>query len=418
MRVAFLVGDIAGISGGSNVIIEHAHALERSGHAVEILTAQPVDPLALGWNPKARSLRYVPTGQAEGRFDFALATWWPTYFELHRVDARVYGYLNQSLESRFHDEPHYKLLNRLTYALPVLFITEAQWLVELIGRLQPDAPVKLVRNGLSREFFPCAEQPLPPAPDGRLRVLVEGPFGVRFKGVSEAFALLDRASASLPLDVGWLTSDAKDEEPEVGGRSVRVHTRVPLAEVHRVFAQYDLLLKLSRVEGMFGPPLEMFSQGGTAITSAVTGHEEYIVHGKNALVVPTYAEAKVADYLRALSTDPALLRRLKTHALETARAYPGWQETGAQLVRTLEDLRELSNAHLRPALAAVAASRGQWLEAVWKKVAPPPQPYIGPGEMALLERYRKLKASAPGRAVKALVPSGLKRRVRALLVKS
>ena len=35
---------------------------------------------------------------------------------------------------------------------------------------------------------------------------------------------------------------------------------------------------------MFGPPLEGFHQGATCVTTEVTGHEEYVEHGYNALV--------------------------------------------------------------------------------------------------------------------------------------
>jgi hypothetical protein len=51
-----------------------------------------------------------------------------------------------------------------------------------------------------------------------------------------------------------------------------------------VYRSCDDILKLSLVESMFGPPLEMFHCGGTAIVYNVTGHDEYIVHGRNALV--------------------------------------------------------------------------------------------------------------------------------------
>ena len=51
-----------------------------------------------------------------------------------------------------------------------------------------------------------------------------------------------------------------------------------------IYRSCDVIVKLSYVEGMFGPPLEMFHCGGTSIVYDVTGHDEYIVHGKNGLV--------------------------------------------------------------------------------------------------------------------------------------
>ena len=85
------------------------------------------------WHPRLPELRLRSfTEAARERFDFAFATWWLTWFDLWRLDSAVYGYLNQSLESRFHAEPHLKHLNRITYSLPLLFVTEARWLAEFI----------------------------------------------------------------------------------------------------------------------------------------------------------------------------------------------------------------------------------------------------------------------------------------------
>ena len=65
----------------------------------------------------------------------------------------------------------------------------------------------------------------------------------------------------------------------------RVFSRVPILETPRVYRSCDVLVKLSYIEGMFGPPLEMFHCGGTAIVYRVTGHEQYIRHDDNSLVV-------------------------------------------------------------------------------------------------------------------------------------
>ena len=337
------------------------------------------------------------------------------------MDARVYGYLNQSLESRFHAELHHKLLNRQTYALPLLFLTEARWLVEFIQTVQPQGRVLYVQNGLSREHFPRARAPAERT--GPLRVLVEGPWGVGFKGVPETFEVLQAARAEgVVFDTGWLTSSSGGVRPQVGGQRVEPIERLPIQHVHQVLRQYDVLLKLSRVEGMFGPPLEMFSQGGTAITYTVTGSDEYMVHGHNSLLVEPHNRRQIIQYLRLLSTQPAYLAHLRHNALDTARAFPDWDASTHQFLAGLERVRAegWNNAHLRPALAALASMRGSWLEDVrhYEDTLTLYRPYIGPGEQTLLERYRRLKGSRPVRALKALVPTGLKRSLRARLTGS
>ena len=71
------------------------------------------------------------------------------------------------------------------------------------------------------------------------------------------------------------------------------------------------MLKLSRVEGMFGPPLEGFHMGATCVVTAVTGHEEYVEHGVNGLVVDWDDPRGTARALDLLARDRALLHCLR-----------------------------------------------------------------------------------------------------------
>lgn len=411
MRIAFLVGDIVTISGGSNVILEHADGLQALGH--EVWLVPPVLPEeGVGtWHPKLEKLHVAPIAATKGvHFDFVFATWWLTWFDLHQIDADVYGYFNQSYESRFHPERHYKLQNRATYSVPILFVTEAHWLERFIQTLQPGAEVAYVPNGLSREYFPVKHEP--PHRTGPLRVLVEGPWGVPFKGVPAAFAALEQASKSMDLEVGWLTSNSANARPLVGGKPVRVREKLPIDRVADVLRQHDVMLKLSTVEGMFGPPLEMFSQAGTAITAPVSGDDEYIVHGQNALVVSSFGQSEaIVRSLKLLSENPDFLLQLRWKALKTAQAWPDWPTATRRFADALENLKVqgYNNAHLRAALSGVSAMRGHWLDDVWAHEAERRQvPHFGHGEQLLMARYRKLKSAAAMSLLKKATPPALK----------
>ena len=88
----------------------------------------------------------------------------------------------------------------------------------------------------------------------------------------------------------------------------------------REYADSDVVLKLSRVEGMFGPPLEGFHMGATCVTTPVTGHDEFIEHGFNGLVVDWDDPRGTARMLDLLARDRRLLHYLRTNAWLTARA--------------------------------------------------------------------------------------------------
>jgi len=104
----------------------------------------------------------------------------------------------------------------------------------------------------------------------------------------------------------------------------KVFSKVSIFDTPLIYRSCDVIVKLSYVEGMFGPPLEMFHCGGTAIVYDVTGYDEYISHNNNALVVKTGDEAQVIKFINKLKEDSELLHRLKIGALETAKQWDNW----------------------------------------------------------------------------------------------
>jgi glycosyltransferase involved in cell wall biosynthesis len=77
---------------------------------------------------------------------------------------------------------------------------------------------------------------------------------------------------------------------------------------------------------MFGPPLEMFHCGGTAIVYNVTGHDEYIADRRNGVVIPRDDEERVIRTINKLRDDCAFLESLKQGARETGESWPDWPE--------------------------------------------------------------------------------------------
>ncbi|HEY6887659.1 MAG TPA: glycosyltransferase, partial [Solirubrobacter sp.] len=104
------------------------------------------------------------------------------------------------------------------------------------------------------------------------------------------------------------------------------------------YGQADVVLKLSRVEGMFGPPLEGFHMGATCVVSAVTGHDEYVEHGENGLVVEWDDVRGTSRALDLLARDRMLLHRLRWGALATARGWPSWDQQSTVMTTTLHEV--------------------------------------------------------------------------------
>jgi len=328
LKIAFLLGS-PDISGGTNVIYEHASRLQKMGHEVCLLTETVIEPDRCAWHPEAALLGWNTLDAAgDTLFDIVIATWWQSVFHLCRLRSCNYAYFVQSIESRFfpaRDEGRCELRDidifadwcENTYRYPLTVITEASWIQNYIAE-RFNRQAYLAVNGIRKEVFsadgPCCAERV----SGRLRVLVEGPLAVFYKNVEKTIDLCSRAGAD---EIWLLTSSDIAEYPGV----TRCFSRVPIHSTADIYRSCDVLVKLSHVEGMFGPPLEMFHCGGTAIVYEVTGHEEYIVHGSNAIVVPKDDEDQVIDWLQRLKEDSSLLAKLKHGALETAASWPDWE---------------------------------------------------------------------------------------------
>lgn len=332
MKLVFLVGSI-GIGGGNYVVLQHAVHAAAVGHDVCIAVLKHVSSEEMCWHPGIAQLKIEHIDELQGqRFDVAIATWWRTSLELHKLDSKQYAYFVQSIESRFFD-PSQTAMRRLvdgTYRLGLPGITEATWIRRYLHQ-QYGSAYLLARNGIRKASYTELGATRAPRIPGKLRVLVEGPFGALIKNTARTVRLAARSRAS---ETWLLTSSDVTWYPRVD----RVFSRVPISQVAEVYRSCDVLVKLSFVEGMFGPPLEMFHCGGTAVVYDVSGHDEYIVHGRNALVATMHDEAAVLSHLNRLCDDPQLLAQLKEGARVTAATWPDWSEASALFFVHLEAL--------------------------------------------------------------------------------
>lgn len=346
LKIAFLIGS-TDISGGTYVILQHAlHAVEQ-GHEVTLVPFFPAHAESTGWHPAYERLRVAGADEVAGEeFDLALATWWRTVYELWKVRARNYAYFVQSVESRFYppSEEQVRRLADETYGIGLPVVTISSWLQWFLA-LEHDRASFVVRNGIDKRLFSHLGPALADRVPGELRVLVEGPVDVPMKNVPRTVELAREAEAD---EVWLLTSSPVDEVAGVD----HVSSRVPVTATAAIYRSCDVLVKLSYVEGMAGPPLEMFHCGGTAVSWDVTGHEEYLRNGVNGFVAELGDEAAVVEALRTLRKDERRLARMRRAALETAAKWPSWDESSARFRIALEVLGRQAPHDYRGMLAA------------------------------------------------------------------
>lgn len=362
MKIAFIIGSCE-LAGGNYVVLQHAAYLQEKGHEVSIVHLYPNPQFQ--WHSAQTELSFLHIDTLTNEFfDIALATWWGTVYHLPRIQAKHYSYFVQSIES-WYCQSHLMELRRridITYTLPLPIITEAGWIKDYLEK-EFGRTVWLARNGIRKDLLQSEGPTISPRPNNRLRVLVEGPIGIDFKNVARTIRLARKGGAH---EIWWLTSSNVSWFPGVD----RVFSRIPVNRVGEVYRSCHVLLKLSHVEGMFGPPLEMFHCGGTAVVYAITGADEYIKSDINALAIPENNEQGVIAALQRLQTDYTILPTLCAGALATAEAWPDWAEASATFGKALEDIcteQPSSSAELEATLAPFAAKHEVTIPVLLKK---------------------------------------------------
>lgn len=331
MKICFLL-PVNGRSGGMFTVYEHAKGLIRLGHDVHIVFQDEMAPLVIdaypdmGKVPRFRLSQISPND----RYDYAIATWWETVYALHRISATRYGYFVQGFEPDFYFAPmrNYKPLVEATYREDLDFFAISEALVRYLSTGFGSSGA-LIRNTIDFERFYNAK-PLVQKGD-RLRVLIEGPPGLPFKRVAEAFNALKGLTE---LEVFFLSSGGK---PHEGWKVDHFYEAVPYQQVPEIYASCDILLKLSATESFSLPVLEMFAAGGTAIVSGFPGHDEYIKDGVNALVVPIQEPGLAREALLRLMADPKLLAALRAHARLTCEGFVRWEQSTSAFEVILAD---------------------------------------------------------------------------------
>jgi len=316
-RIAYLIADPQ-LCGGVAVVCQHANRLARRGFDVCIVSTAGAD--RIDWFPDLR-VPVVPLSRLPRGIDAGVATWWETAWELRRLEIPRKCYFVQSDETRFYDSGRCeRILARESYRLGYEFLTEARWIQEWL-KAEFGQEARLVPNGIDLEIFREADPIVPRG--GRPRILIEGPADMPSKGIADAFA----AARGLGAEIWYVNYRG---EPDPSWRPDRCFSRVPMEGMRRIYSSCDILLKMSRVEGVSGPPLEMMACGGTCVVARATGTDEAIRDGRNALVVEPGDVAGASRALRRLIADPALRRALAAAGQETVRRMD-WERSIALL---------------------------------------------------------------------------------------
>lgn len=314
-KIAYVVPGVK-ISGGVAIILNHVNRLKERGYDVRLLTLSL--EIDIDWFTNTVPVFSVLKGkQLEIDIDVMIATHWSTASFVDCSDAPRRLYFVQSDERRFNPENKEEVRAiEATYRLDTEYMTEARWIQRwLIEEFRKKA--YYVPNGLDQSVF----FPSPPIgePKKKIRVLLEGPIDSWFKGMRDVYAAVSGLDCEL-----WIVSS--QGKPPSDWKYDRFFECVPIGEMKDVYSSCDIFLKMSYMEGFFGPPMEAMACGCAVVVGKVTGYDEYIVNGTNALVVEQGDVEGAKKAVERLIEDTLLRKKLIENGKETVQAW-GWDQS-------------------------------------------------------------------------------------------
>ena len=319
------------ICGGYNVIIEHMLYAHKQGVEIYWISNRHINPEEASWHPGTEEIRFTTFEECKDEvFDMVMATKWITAYDMHKVKAKKYLYFVQAVESQFQTNNLLADIAEFTYTMPFRYITEATWIQRYLKE-KYNQDGQLCLNGIRKDLYLNDDTAYEAKEKGKLRVLVEGSLTDWRKNVQLTVELCRKSKA----DEIWLLTSTKVEHYDGVDR---VYSQIPIQDVPKIYRSCDVLVKLSLVEGMFGPPLEMFHCGGTAITYDIDGHEEYEINGVNSIVVPKGSTVEVVEVINKLKCDTELLEKLKKGAEKTASEWRGWDVSSKEFYEKVESI--------------------------------------------------------------------------------
>ncbi|MFU1566445.1 glycosyltransferase [Aeromonas veronii] len=321
-KICWIVAGL-GISGGLAIIIKHANYLLSRGHDVSFICLSEENNIS--WMDNSVPVYHIGNGDVIKNIDLLIATAWNTEPYLSRISSRRKLYFVQSDERRFIDEKGIQDLISSGYDKEYEYFTEAFWIQNMFhSEFQRSA--FYVPNGLDQLLFKPVEPFIPKGT--KKRVLIEGPIDIPFKAVEDAY----NAVKDLDCEI-WIVSSAG--KPKSGWRYDHFFEKVPMSMMPSIYSSCDIFIKMSRIEGFFGPPLEAMGCGCVPVVGKVTGWDEYIIDGYNAIAVELRDVKAAKQAVERLIKDDALYNMLLKHGAKTATEWP-WSESFQRLDLLIE----------------------------------------------------------------------------------
>ncbi|MDD3985373.1 MAG: glycosyltransferase family 4 protein [Methanobacterium sp.] len=269
--------------------------------------------------------------------DINVATWFFTTFAVYRSNKGKQFYFFMDFDELAEKHGHYyHMLFKESLYLPLNIITISTWLKEwIMENYSKDACVAGV--GIEHNVF----YPHPTILENIEGYKIMGIFrGFDYKGDSDLINALNIVFEEIP-EINPIIVCSKDTFNDL----INKHTfkfQYTFIEspnddtLAKLYSSSDLFVFASHIEGYGLPPLEAMACGTPVITTDCKGVRDFVVHGKNALIVPAKEPEAIAQSVINMYNNPDLADKLKEEGILTAQKFT-WERVVDVFEKNFQD---------------------------------------------------------------------------------
>lgn len=268
--------------------------------------------------------------------DITIATYCKTAYAAYQLSEKTVPlYHMQHLEELFFEDQKDHFMARNTYFLPLIRISNSQWLKSMLQK-QFNQESQLLNPGIDLDTFHPYQDPTLKFVDKKEWTVVSFVDGNReWKGFDDAVKAVEMARETLSkqgIQLKWKTYGF---HPKSSNTEMDYVGLVYGDDLARLYSESDLVLLPSWYESFPLPPLEAMACGSLIITTRY-GTEDYVIHGENGLVCPPRKPEQMANEMVFAINNPGRCREMVEKGLETAQEY-SWDKRTDCLENILND---------------------------------------------------------------------------------
>lgn len=338
MKIIYLLWSI-GLYGGVKIVFEHANRLIDRGHEVKIVTHVGETP---DWFPlKAELIKKEPFAADFPKADVVVATYWPTAYEVARMQDVKRFYLVQGKEPAFYPDLERVEIVKNTYRLPLKPITVSDWLGDYLKKEFCSDPVT-VPNGINPSVFKLLNSAKLVKERKEINILLVNTGYGYLKGIPVALKALHtvkkRRRFRLNKKKVKITFVSTEKNPPKGSQGIidEFISNPSQKKLVETYNQGDVFVHSSVFEGFSLPPLEAMACANAVVVTDSGGNRQYCENEKNCLLLPAKNPEKLAEAIERVVEDDDLRIKLANHGLETAKMFD-WDNSINKLEKVFKE---------------------------------------------------------------------------------